>query len=173
MTQLCAAYVSARQIAGSWNTKNVLDRLVFRRYIVIFFYLLSLSDFQATQGPSGCFPVWSLNCSDLFVLGGLFDGSLLTDDLLQPLQTDVLGAQVTYARLAAMKQRQGVDVLQLRVANTLVYHQIEQLVRSVVQHLVVLPGWRDGEKMPGSLGWGKWVERWRKGKQGKRKKQSK
>ena len=88
--------------------------------------------------PKPC-PVLSLHRSDLLVLGGLFDGRLLADDLLQPLQPDVLGAQVPHTCLAAMEQRQGVDVLQLRVADTLVHHQIQQLICSVVQHLVVLP----------------------------------
>lgn len=81
-----------------------------------------------------------LHCGNLLVLGGLFDGSLLTDDLLQPLQPDVLSAQVTNACLTAMQQRQGVDVFQLRVADALVHHQVQQLVCSVVQHLIVLPG---------------------------------
>lgn len=81
-----------------------------------------------------------LHCSDLLVLGGLFDGSLLTDDLFQPLQPDVLSAQVAHACLAAMEQGQGIDVLQLCVANALVHYQIQQLISSVVQHLIVLPG---------------------------------
>lgn len=86
-------------------------------------------------------PAAGSHSGDLFVLGGLFDGCLLADDLLQPLQPDVLGAQVPHAGLTAMEQGQRVDVLQLRVAHALVHHQVEQLVRSVVQHLVVLPEW--------------------------------
>lgn len=91
------------------------------------------------QPLSGPCPLLSLHCRDLLVLGGLFDGGLLADDLLQPLQPDVLGAQVPHARLAAVEQGQGIDVLQLRVANALVHHEIEQLVCGVVQHLIVLP----------------------------------
>lgn len=87
--------------------------------------------------------VFLLHCGDLFVLGGLFDGSLLADDLLQPLQTDVLGAHVPYPRLTAVEQRQGVDVLELCVANPLVHNQVQQLIWSVVQHLIVLPARRD------------------------------
>lgn len=77
---------------------------------------------------------------DLLVLGGLFDGSLLTDDLLEALQPHVLRGLVPHARLAAVQQVQGVDVLQLRVLHALVHHQVEQLIRCVVEHLVVLPG---------------------------------
>lgn len=84
--------------------------------------------------------VFSLHCGDLFVLSGLFNGSLLADDLLQPLETGVLGAHVPYARLTAVEQRQGVDILELCVANALVHYQVQQLIWSVVQHLVVLPG---------------------------------
>lgn len=84
-------------------------------------------------------PAALLHRGDLLVLVGLFDGGLLTDDLLQPLQPDVLGAQVSDAGLAAVQQRQGVDVLQLRVADPLVHHQVQELIGGVVQHLVVLP----------------------------------
>lgn len=91
---------------------------------------------------------WS-HRGDLLVLGRLFDGGLLADDLLQPLQPDVLRAQVAHARLAAVEQRQGVDVLQFRVADALVHHQVEQLVGRVVQHLVVLPANRATEQTGG------------------------
>lgn len=77
MTYLFPAHVPARQIWGIWN-KNVSDILVFGKH-------------------------YTLHCGDLLVFGGLFDGRLLTDDLLQPLQSDVLGAQVSYTRLAAME----------------------------------------------------------------------
>lgn len=139
--------------------------------------------FPGNRTPPRTLSCLSLHCSDLLVLGGLFDGRLLTDDLLQPLQPGVLGAQVPYACLAAMEQRQGVDVLQLRVADALVHHQIQQLICSVVQHLVVLPEWRGlrGEVRGGSTGgygWGKWEERGKesrkRGKRGRgRKKQLK
>lgn len=92
-------------------------------------------------------PAVSSHRGNLLVLGRLLNSSLLADDLLQPLQPNVLRAQVPHARLAAMEQRQGVDVLQLRVADALVHHQVEQLVRRVVQHLVVLPDKkRNGDK---------------------------
>lgn len=75
---------------------------------------------------------------DFLVLGGLFDGSLLTDDLLEALQPHVLRGLVPHARLAAVQQVQGVDVFQLRVLHPLVHHQVQQLVCCVVEHLVVL-----------------------------------
>lgn len=97
--------------------------------------------------PSGSTPFLSSHCGYLLILGSLFNCSLLADDLLQPLQTDVLRAQVSHASLAAMEQRQGVDVLQLGVANALVHHQIQQLIGSVVQHLIVLPEWRQKDEL--------------------------
>lgn len=100
------------------------------------FHPPDLSHFLAFRTPA---PSVSSHRGNLLVLGRLLNGSLLADDLLQPLQPDVLRAQVPHARLAAMEQRQGVDVLQLRVADALVHHQVEQLVGRVVQHLVVLP----------------------------------
>ena len=91
--------------------------------------------------PPGPFPPCTpLHCSDFLVLGGLLDGCLLADDLLEPLQPHVLGGLVSHPRLAAVQQGQGVDVLQLRVLHSLVHHQIQELVGRVVQHLVVLPG---------------------------------
>lgn len=92
-------------------------------------------------------PVLSSHCGYLLILGSLFNCSLLTDDLLQPLQTDVLRAQVSHASLTTMEQRQGVDVLQLGVANALVHHQIQQFIGSVVQHLIVLPEWRQKDEL--------------------------
>lgn len=63
-------------------------------------HLYLISGNLTSSGPC---PVLSLDCSDLLVLGGLFDGCLLTDDLLQPLQPGVLGAQVPHTCLAAME----------------------------------------------------------------------
>lgn len=80
------------------------------------------------------------HCSYFLILGGLLDGCLLADDLLEPLQPHVLGGLVSHPRLAAVQQGQGVNVLQLCVLHALVHHQIQELVGRVVQHLVVLPG---------------------------------
>lgn len=99
-----------------------------------------------TPGDGICVLFVWLHRGDLLILGGLFDGGLLADNLLQPLQPGVLSAQVPDACLTAVEQGQGVDVLQLRVANTLVHHQVQQLVCSVVQHLIVLPEGRKGNK---------------------------
>lgn len=83
--------------------------------------------------------VYPLHRSYFLVLGGLLDGRLLTDDLLEPLQPHVLGGLVSHPRLAAVQQRQGVDVLQLCVLHALVHYQVQEFIGRVVQHLVVLP----------------------------------
>lgn len=44
-----------------------------------------------------------LNSGDFLVLGGLFDSSLLTDDLLQPLQPHILRGLVSHTRLAPVQ----------------------------------------------------------------------
>lgn len=72
------------------------------------------------------------HCGYFLILGGLLDGCLLADDLLEPLQPHVLGGLISHPRLAAVQQGQGVNVLQLRVLHTLVHHQIQELVGRVV-----------------------------------------